>query len=53
MANYGQFMEMLVSSPAQAHEKLSDVETLFVNFHSLLNRYRAHQVTLVMMLQKH
>ncbi|CAM9716951.1 unnamed protein product [Ectocarpus sp. 12 AP-2014] len=43
MANYGQFMEMLVSSPAQAHEKLSDVETLFVNFHSLLNRYRAHQ----------
>ncbi|CAB1102742.1 unnamed protein product [Ectocarpus sp. CCAP 1310/34] len=43
MANYGQFMEMLVSSPARAHEKLSDVETLFVNFHSLLNRYRAHQ----------
>ncbi|CAM9801846.1 unnamed protein product [Scytosiphon promiscuus] len=43
MANYGQFMEMLVSSPSRAHEKLSDVETLFVNFHSLLNRYRAHQ----------
>eukprot|EP00903_Cladosiphon_okamuranus_P007276 g7052.t1 len=43
MANYGQFMEMLVSSPSHAHKKLSDVETLFVNFHSLLNRYRAHQ----------
>ncbi|CAM9841482.1 unnamed protein product [Laminaria digitata] len=43
MANYGQFMEMLVSSPSHAHQKLSDVETLFVNFHTLLNRYRAHQ----------
>eukprot|EP00752_Nemacystus_decipiens_P001259 g1257.t1 len=43
MANYGQFMEMLISSPSHAHKKLSDVETLFVNFHSLLNRYRAHQ----------
>lgn len=32
------------SSPSHAHKKLSDVETLFVNFHSLLNRYRAHQV---------
>lgn len=33
------------SSPSRAHEKVSDLETLFVNFHSLLNRYRAHQVT--------
>ncbi|CAM9117206.1 unnamed protein product [Ascophyllum nodosum] len=43
MANYAQLMEMLVCAPTRAHEKVSDLETLFVNFHSLLNRYRAHQ----------
>lgn len=43
MANYGQFMEMLVRSPSRAHEKLLDLETLFVNMHTLLNRYRSHQ----------
>ncbi|CAM9428629.1 unnamed protein product [Discosporangium mesarthrocarpum] len=43
MVNYQQFLIMLTSCPSQAHKKVSDLETLFVNMHSLLNRYRGHQ----------
>ncbi|CAM9372416.1 unnamed protein product [Choristocarpus tenellus] len=43
MANYQQFLTMLVSCPSHAHKKVSDLETIFVSMHTLLNRFRAHQ----------
>ncbi|CAM9222603.1 unnamed protein product [Phaeothamnion confervicola] len=43
MANYRQLLDVLVRCPTLQGKKVDDLELLFVNFHSLLNRYRVHQ----------
>lgn len=43
MANYVQLLEVLNKCPDMQSEKVAALEQLFVNFHDVLNQFRAHE----------
>ncbi len=44
LVNFVELLRLLVEAPSEAPAKIADIRLILINFHHLLNAYRAHQV---------
>ena len=47
LANFIELITVLIQTPLKQHEKIDDLELLFLNLHNIINDYRPHQVYLI------